>query len=107
MQAAGNKIYAWNASGSPLPNFPVILREEITTPLQVADVTRDGVAEMIVATADRQVHILDARGDAISGWPRTANSQIQAQPLLAEVGGQRSIFAFAETRLYGGHVRAL
>src|SRR5690625_13894 len=104
MQAAGNKIYAWNASGSPLPNFPVILREEITTPLHVADVTRDGVAEMIVATADRQVHILDARGDAISGWPRTANSQIQAPPLLAEVDGQRSIFVFAENGLHSWHV---
>lgn len=100
MQAAGNKIYAWNASGSPLPNFPVVLNEAITTPLQVADVTRDGVAEMIVATADRQVHILDARGDAISGWPTTANSRIESPPLLAEINGQRSLFAFAENGLH-------
>lgn len=96
MLAAGNKIYAWNEAGSLLPNFPVVLDEQITTPLQVDDVTRNGVAEMIVATADRNVHILNARGNPISGWPQTTNSTVNSAPLLATMGDQRSLFAFAE-----------
>lgn len=104
MQAAGNKIYAWNETGSVLPNFPVELSEDITTPLQVADITRNGVAEMIVATADRNIHILNSRGDNISGWPQTANSLIRSKPLITEMNQLRSVFAFAENALHGWHI---
>lgn len=100
MQAAGNKIYAWNEAGSLLPNFPVRLNEQITTPLQVIDVTRNGVAEMVLATADRQVHILNARGNPIDGWPQTTNSVVTSEPLLAQKGDEVSLFAFAENGLH-------
>ncbi len=100
MQVAGNKIYAWNEAGTPLPNFPIQLSEVITTPLQVEDVTRNGVAEIIVATADRNVHILDSRGENISGWPQTANSVISAKPVITPLDEQRSLFAFAENGLH-------
>lgn len=101
MQAAGNKIYAWNSSGSILPNFPMLLNEQITTPLTVTDITRNGIAEVIVATGDRNLHILNARGQSISGWPRVANSVISKAPLLGELNGQRGIFAIAENTLHG------
>lgn len=104
MQAAGNKIYAWNISGDLLPNFPVQLREEITTPLQVADVTRNGVAEMIVATADRNLYILNARGEPISGWPQTTNAVVRNKPAMGQYGGRLTILAFAENSLHGWNV---
>lgn len=104
MQAAGDKIYAWNEAGTLLPSFPVRLGESITTPLHVEDVTRDGVAEMIVATADRRIHILNARGENIAGWPRTANSMVTSLPLITDMGGERSLFAFAENGLHGWNI---
>lgn len=100
MQAAGDKIYAWNEAGSLLPNFPVRMDEQITTPLQVMDVTRNGVAEMVLATADRRVHILNARGVPIDGWPQTTNSVVTSKPLLGQKGNEVSLFAFAENGLH-------
>lgn len=104
LQAAGRKIYAWNEAGSLLPNFPMELDEDITTPIQVQDVTRNGVAEVIVATADRNVHILDSRGDNISGWPQTANSVIRSKPLVTQYDQQRTLFAFAENGLHAWEI---
>lgn len=104
MQAAGNKIYAWNSNGSILPNFPMILNEQITTPLTVSDITRNGIAEVIVATGDRNLHILNARGQAISGWPQTTNSVITGAPLLDELNEQRAIFAITENTLHSWQI---
>jgi outer membrane protein assembly factor BamB len=104
MQAAGNRVYAWNRTGELLPNFPVILNEEITTPLTIMDVTGNGVAEMIVATADRSIHILNSRGTAISGWPQNTNTVVSSRPLIRELNGQVSLFAFAENALHAWNI---
>lgn len=105
MQAAGNKIYAWNNTGNSLPGFPVFLNESITTPLMVSDVTRNGIAEMVVATADRQLHILNARGQELSGWPQSTNSVLSSPPLVTDLNGRTSVFAFAENALHGWSLR--
>lgn len=104
MQAAGNKVYAWNQSGTLLPNFPIRLDENISTPLTITDITGNGVAEIIVATSDRNMHILNARGREISGWPQATNSVVEAKPLIAEINDTRSIFAFSENTLHAWNV---
>lgn len=104
MQAAGNKIYAWNQSGTILPNFPIRLDENITTPLTITDITGNGIAEIIVATADRNMHILNARGQEINGWPQTTNSVVESKPLISEINNQQSIFAFSENTLHAWNV---
>lgn len=104
MQAAGNKVYAWNQSGTLLPNFPIRLDENISTPLSIADITGNGVAEMIVATTDRNMHILNARGQEINGWPQATNSVVEATPLIAEVNNRQSLFAFSENTLHSWNV---
>lgn len=100
LQAAGNKVYAWNNSGVALPNFPIVLEETITTPLTVEDVTRTGVAELIVGTNDRNLHILDSRGQAISGWPQSTNTVVNEKPLIDIYLGQRSLFVYSENTLH-------
>lgn len=100
MQAAGNRVFAWNQNGDLLPGFPVHLSEQITTPLIIMDVTGNGMAEMIVATADRSLHILNARGVSISGWPQSTNTVIRSKPVISELSGQLSLFAFAENALH-------
>lgn len=107
LQAAGDKVYAWNQNGTLLPNFPVILNEEITSPLTIMDFTGNGVAEMILATADRNVHILNARGQAINGWPQTTNSVVRSAPLITDVDNIQSLFVFAENALHGWNMNGL
>ncbi len=104
MQAAGNRVFAWNQNGDLLPNFPVNLNEQITTPLTIMDVTGNGVAEMILATADRTIHILNSRGTAITGWPQNTNSVVRAKPLVSEYNGQVSLFAYAENALHAWNI---
>ncbi|MEX1136114.1 MAG: hypothetical protein WEB89_04380 [Balneolales bacterium] len=98
--AAGNKIYAWNNRGGALPSFPVEMDEQITAPLQVADISRDGRAELIVATADRKINVLDGRGENISGWPQTTNSRIESQPVFKQIEDNWAIWAYAENGLF-------
>jgi len=99
--AAGNKIYAWNTRGIPLPNFPVTMDERITTPLTLADVARDGRPEMIVTTADRKVHVLDQRGRNIPGWPRDINIQASQQPVFNEFADEHTLWITAGNGLFG------
>lgn len=107
MQAAGDKVYAWNRNGDLLPNFPVSVGEEITTPLTVMDFTGNGIAEMILATADRNIHVLNARGQAINGWPQSTNSVVRYSPLITDLNATKSLFVFAENTLHGWYVNGL
>ena len=77
MQAAGTKIYAWNTNESLLPQFPIEVGEQITTPLLVTDVLRNGIPELVVGTAARSVHVLDGRGQNVRGWPQKVNAAIR------------------------------
>ncbi|MEX0684846.1 MAG: hypothetical protein WD267_06075 [Balneolales bacterium] len=98
--AAGNKVYAWNNRGIALPNFPIVMNEQITAPIQIGDVSRNGRPELIVATADRKIHILNGRGENINGWPQSTNSPIASQPVFKEIKGIRSVWAYAENGLF-------
>ncbi|WP_083750003.1 FG-GAP repeat domain-containing protein [Rhodohalobacter halophilus] len=100
LQAAGNKVYAWNNSGALLPNFPISLDENITTPLTVEDITRNGVAELVVGTNDRNLHILNSRGRALNGWPQSTNATIDEPPFIGTYEGERSIFTYSENTLH-------
>lgn len=97
---AGNKIYAWNNTGTPLPNFPIVLNETISAPIRIADITRNGLPEIVVATADRMVHVLDQRGNNINGWPQSVNSSVRTTPVIETIGNRRVIFAYAENVVF-------
>ncbi len=100
MIGAGNKIYAWNSDGVSLPNFPIEMDEEISAPIAVGDVARNGMAELIVATADRQLHVLDGRGNNISGWPQSTNSSIRSQPQHHQLNGEWAVWAYADNSIH-------
>ncbi|MFU8860506.1 MAG: hypothetical protein ACNA8K_08785 [Cyclonatronaceae bacterium] len=102
--AAGNKIYAWNNRGVLLPNFPFTLPEEITAPVEIADITRSGLPEIVVTTADRKVHILNGRGQNISGWPQTVNAIVQNKPVTASVDGRWGIWISSENTIHAWEV---
>lgn len=98
--AAGSKIYGWNREGVSLPNFPIEMDEEVSAPITVGDVARNGMNELIIATADRQLHVLDGRGNNIEGWPQSTNASIRSQPKLQEVDGEWGVWAYAENGIH-------
>ncbi len=98
--ASGNKIYAWNSNGDLLPQFPITMDENITSPLTVADVTRDGIPELIVATADRKLHVLNGRGHDIPGWPVETNTVITHKPEFRQFQSNWSVWAVADNALF-------
>lgn len=107
--AAGNKIYGWNDNGQALPKFPLELDEQITAPLLVNDIDRNGLPNALVATADRRLHALNGRGQNISGWPVTSNAEIRTKPAVDTFRGSKSVLAFSENAVHawlanGDHV---
>ncbi|NGP78081.1 hypothetical protein G3570_15640 [Balneolaceae bacterium YR4-1] len=98
--AAGNKIYGWDETGSSLPQFPFELNEQITSPLAVQDIDRNGLPEALVATANRQLHAFDGRGQNLTGWPLTTNSVIRTKPTIDYYEGAYSVMAFSENAIH-------
>jgi len=100
MLGAGTKIFAWNQSGALLPKFPIELNQQITAPIVVTDVRRNGIPEVIAATEDRLVHVIDGRGENVPGWPRNVNTSITSKPVFAQVDGTWSVWAFSQNILH-------
>ena len=98
--AAGNKVYGWNDNGQPLPKFPFQLRENITSPLVVSDIDQNGLPDAIVATANRNLHALNGRGENIDGWPVTTNAEIRTSPTIENYLGGISVLAFSENAVH-------
>lgn len=100
MIAAGNKIFAWNSAGVPLPKFPIKLPENASSPLNVDDVNLDGIPEMIIATGDRNVYVLNGRGVPMNGWPLRVNSPVTTKPEISTVFNERSLWVVAQNALF-------
>lgn len=99
--AAGNKIYGWNDNGELLPKFPFELDEQITSPLVVEDIDRNGLPDALVATANRRLHLLNGRGENLDGWPVTTNAEIDTKPTVENYRGSTTILAFSENAVHG------
>lgn len=100
LMGAGSRIFAWNQNGDLLPRFPIELDERISAPIKVVDVLRNGVPEIIVATENRKLHVLDGRGDDVRGWPQNTNSAITSAPVFERMNGIWSVWAFSENSLH-------
>ena len=100
MLAAGTKIFAWNQSGNLLPQFPIEIGERVSAPITVTDVLRNGIPEIIVATENRKIHIVDGRGQNVRGWPQYTNSVVTKTPVFSMVDNTWSVWAFSENILH-------
>lgn len=97
---AGNKIFAWNSNGDLLPSFPIELEANISAPILVDDIMRNGVPEIVVATENRKVHVLNNRGNNVNGWPQNTNAVVTEKPVFHQFEGSWSIFAFSENAVH-------
>lgn len=98
--AAGTKVYAWNEAGNLLPQFPIEIGERISAPIVVTDVLRNGIPEIIIATENRKLHVVDGRGQNVRGWPQFTNTIITTQPTFTQVDGTWSIWAYSQNILH-------
>ncbi|MDR9419511.1 hypothetical protein [Gracilimonas sp.] len=98
--AAGSQIFAWNEAGDLLPRFPMELGEQISAPILVQDVLRNGVPEIVVATEDRKVHVLDGRGENVRGWPKNTNAVVTSTPAFDSLNGTWSLWAYSQNTLH-------
>ncbi|RNC84599.1 MAG: VCBS repeat-containing protein [Balneola sp.] len=100
MLAAGTKVFAWNEAGNLLPQFPIEVGERISTPIVVTDVLRNGIPEIIVATENRRIHVLDGRGQNVRGWPQFTNTIVNTSPVFTQVDGTWSVWAYSQNILH-------
>ena len=97
---AGNKIFAWNSNGDLLPKFPLELDANITAPILIDDILRNGVPEIVVATDNRQIHVLDGRGENVRGWPQNTNAVVTSKPVFELLENSWSLWVFSENALH-------
>lgn len=98
--AAGTKVFAWNETGKQLPQFPIEIGERISAPIVVTDVLRNGIPEIIVATENRKLHVVDGRGQNVRGWPQFTNTVVTQAPVFTQVDDTWSIWAYSQNILH-------
>jgi subtilisin family serine protease len=75
------------ADGSLFPGWPLPFRgnTEQSSPL-VEDLDHNGQPELVFVR-DRKVHVLDASGRALSGWPQELGSGVLCSPAAGDLDG--------------------
>lgn len=106
--ATADRVWAFNAFGTPLRGFPVpldglliVLENEedrfVTAPV-VADLDGDGLNEIALTTHYGITHVLGERGQAEDGFPRafsSAGAPLAVLDLAGTSGPTRALFAFS------------
>ncbi|MBI3766543.1 MAG: FG-GAP repeat protein [Ignavibacteriales bacterium] len=82
--SAGRKIFAINASGFILDNFPIEVQTKnqiVSTPV-IGDVDGDGVADLLLGTQEGLIVAYNSRGRQLSGFPLQTGGKISASPTI-------------------------
>jgi hypothetical protein len=96
---ADNHMSAWSLDGNMLPGFP---RE--TNDLQffvvpvVADITGDGMPEVLQGSGVRDLHAVDGDGNAAEGWPKLTAGWTVAPPAIADLDADGFVEVLHVTR---------
>jgi hypothetical protein len=90
-------LYGWDHTGKPLPGWPIRLSEYTMASPAVADLTGNGVPEVVINSADGYVHVFRANGTYMPGWPKRVTTPAGpgavvhygtgASPILADLTG--------------------
>jgi hypothetical protein len=94
---AGNKLFAWDTSGTLLANWPIALCGTtglVYTPA-IADIDGDDTLDAIVP-ADSSVHIIRYDTTSVSGWPVIVASNVgsMSSPAVADVNADEGLEIF-------------
>jgi len=102
MQAAGSAIYAWSPSGNLLPGFPYVLDYPISAPIVITDVDANAEPEILAATNDERLHLLNRNGREVPGWPVLTDGMVVTRPVTTVVDAKWSVEVSTEnaTKIY-------
>ena len=91
--------------GSALAGFPVIIEgERMEGAAGIADINGDGSKDIIVGTKGDFLHVFDASGNSLAGFPVDLGRDIKTPPVITDltgdgileiITGQRSGFVYA------------
>jgi outer membrane protein assembly factor BamB len=79
------KLYAWNSEGEPAEGYPVDLGYPIWASPTAIEWGREGAARLAIG-GDGQIYVLDARGQALDGWPQPIRGWPDATAAAARTG---------------------
>ena len=94
------KICAWNLDGSVLPGFPRgVWATWVDGNTSIADVTGDGVPEIIGGTNGGKMYAITALGDSAAGFPVSSEASslnaFNSNPTMIDVDGDGDVELFA------------
>jgi len=84
-------IVALRADGTALPNWPIEIDgwsgETVSVALGDVDRAVAGGLEIVAAGSDGWVHVWDASGSELAGWPVRVDGPVVSRPALADLDG--------------------
>ncbi len=92
--ARDNKLYAWNSDGSPVPKFPYVTGNYITSSPAVGDIDDDEQPEIVFGSADYKVYAINPDSTLVPGWPKTGidlSGDLQPSPALGDLDGDSKL----------------
>ena len=100
MFCGDNLIYAYNANGTAVENFPFkVNAAHPVGPLRssptLADLDGDGVMEIFVGTGTGELCGFDLKGHRLDNFPRAAGGNVDSPAAVARNAGQGSVLALS------------
>ncbi len=104
--AGGKRAYyehhlsAWDTgSGLFLEGFPVVVEDlQFFMNPAIADITGDGLAEIISGSGGYMLHAVNYRGEEAEGWPKFTGGWIVASPAVGDIDGDGKLEVTTITR---------
>ncbi len=100
--SSGGKVYAINATGVLIDNFPARISGEVKSGISVCDVNADEIYDLIFVTTDGDLYAYSADGKIVSNFPIKIGAGTYSTPALANFNDTLGIaVAGGDGFLYG------
>ena len=87
--AMQTQSHYWQTDGTPKPQpgcWPALFDDHVSSNPALGDIDRDGIEEVVFATYDGSLHVLDGRGKELDNWPQDVGAEISgSSPALGDV----------------------